>query len=306
MNRMTHLGAGGRRLLVACASVSLITGGSWAQTPPATDAPKRQPDHAAPDGDRPAARPDAPNQQTPPQQAPPTKAETDRMSLVLRLPPANPAGFVGDPYPLDTCIVTGEPLGDHPVVLVLKNQTNGLEEGRQLKFSSEEAKTKFLARSRDYLAELDERIIAKFAGLYPLDRDVVEIDQKLTERYEFVFGNRCYVVGRAKNIDNFVKQSGRYVKQFDKMLVSKQRGSYPLDTSIVSGKKLPEKPYDVIVGYRLVRLVDEVEAKTFFESPEKYLATLPMLKGKGEADGASREGTSPPKRGDGGDRAPSR
>ncbi|MBL9120897.1 MAG: hypothetical protein JNL80_13380 [Phycisphaerae bacterium] len=210
---------------------------------------------------------------------PPTKAENDRLALILRLPPANAAGFVGDPYPFDTCFVTGEPLGDHPVVLVLKDQRDALQEGRQLKFASEEAKTKFLADQRDYLLKLDRMIVSKFAASYPLDRDVVEIDRIIEERDEFVFGNRCYVVGRMKNIDNFVKQSGRYVKTYDKLITTKQRGHYPLDTSLVSGEKLPEKPYDLVIGARLIRLVDEAEAKQLLENPLPYLAKLPPLKG---------------------------
>lgn len=217
----------------------------------------------------------------------------------MRLPPANAAGFVGDPYPLDTCIVTGEPLGDHPVVLVLKDQRDALQEGRQLKFVNEDARNRFLTNQREYLVKLDNEIIAKFASSYPLTRDVVEIDKMLVERNEFVFGNRCYVVARAKNIDNFVKQSGRYVKSYDKMVGTMQRNHYPLDTSIVSGNKLPEKPYDVVIGARLLRVVDEAEAKTLLEDPRPYLAKLPPLKDSGD----NQKGTEKPsEKDDGGSR----
>lgn len=210
-----------------------------------------------------------------PVEPPPTKAETDRMSLIMHLPPANAAGFIGDPYPLDVDIVSGKPLGDHPTVLVLKDQRDALQEGRQLKFAGEDSKERFLSNPREYLTKLDNAIIDAQSKSYPLDRDVVEIDRMLTERFEFVYGNRCYVVGRAKNIDNFVKQAGRYVKSFDKLIMSRDRAKYPLDTSVVSGAKLPEKPYDLVVASRLVRLVDEAEAKTLLEDPRPYLAKLP-------------------------------
>lgn len=209
---------------------------------------------------------------------PPTKEETDRLSLLLRLPKPNAAGYIGDPYPLDTCIVTGAKLGADAVTVVLKDQRNALQEGRQLRFANEAARLTFNTRPGEFLDALDREIIRLHEASYPLDRDVVEIDRKLTERFPFVYGNRCYVVMRAKNIDNFLKQAGRYVGVFDKLMTTKQRSHYPLTTSLVSGEALPEKPFDVVIGYRLVRLCNEAEAKTLLEKPGDFLPKLPALK----------------------------
>lgn len=246
--------------------------------------------------DPPAAPPADPPAAAPPASAspPPTKAENDRISLLLRLPKPNPAGFIGDPYPLDTCIVTGEKLGKDAVTLVLKDQADALQEGRQLKFANETAKQIFLVREREFLTKLDTEIIHRQRASYPLDRDVVEIDRTLTEHFPFVFGNRCYVVMRSKNIDNFLKQAGRYVGTYDKMVGSKQRATYPLDTSLVSGEKLPAKPYDIVIGQRLVRLCSEAEAKTLLEDPTTYLAKLPPLKSAGDAKPSGGSAPSAP------------
>lgn len=225
------------------------------------------------------------------QAPPPTKAETDRTAILLRIPKPNAAGFVGDPYPLETCIVTGETLGKDSVTLVLKDQSDPLREGRHLRFASEAAHQLFLARQTEFLTKLDAEIIRRTAASYPIDRDVVEIDRKLTERFPFVYGNRCYVVMRSKNIDNFLKQAGRYVGVYDKLITTKQRSRYPLDTSIVTGEKLPEKPYDIVIGSTLFRLGSEAEAKTVLEDAATYLAKMPAPKGDGTTPPS--EGTAP-------------
>lgn len=62
--------------------------------------------------------------------------------------------------------------------------------------------------------------------------------------------------------------------RLDEKTVKDQAPLYPLKTSVVSGKPLPEKPIDVVVGNRLVRLAEEGERATLTKEPRKYLKSL--------------------------------
>lgn len=65
---------------------------------------------------------------------------------------------VAAPYPFDTCIVSGEPVGeeDKPLVLV--------HEGRQLKFCCGGCRKRFLKDPVEFLRIVDAGIAAKAAG----------------------------------------------------------------------------------------------------------------------------------------------
>jgi hypothetical protein len=62
------------------------------------------------------------------------------------------------------------------------------------------------------------------------------------------------------------------------MLAAKQRSEYPLKTCVVTGAPLPEKPFDLVIGARLVRLADADAAKRFYEDPARYLKAIDEAK----------------------------
>lgn len=74
----------------------------------------------------------------------------------------------------------------------------------------------------------------------------------------------------------FAKNPEKYLKKLDDAIIAVQKPNYPLETGVVSGKKLGSmgKPVDLVYKNRLVRLVSN-EYKTKFESdPAKYLAKV--------------------------------
>mgnify|MGYP000420094053 CR=1 FL=1 len=209
---------------------------------------------------------------------PPTRAETDRSAILMRAPKPGPGGFVGDPYPFETCVVDGTKLGADAVTVVLRDAAP-LAEGRQLKFCSAACEAKFNAAPLSYLAKLDEEIRKTQAGSYPLDHCIVMIEKKLdADAQSVVYGNRLYRLCCDKCVVNFDKNLDRYVRVYEKLLTTKQRGKYPFSTCVVSGVQLPEKPFDLVIGTRLVRLADEAAAKKFYENPSEYLAKLDEAK----------------------------
>lgn len=72
----------------------------------------------------------------------------------------------------------------------------------------------------------------------------------------------------------FEKDLAKSITMLDEKLVKDQLPLYPLDTSVVSGKKLPEKPIDWVYNNRLVRLADAAEKAEFQKAAAKHLAAL--------------------------------
>lgn len=62
--------------------------------------------------------------------------------------------------------------------------------------------------------------------------------------------------------------------KIDQKIIKDQAPLYPLKTSLVTGKELPEKPYEFVYGNRLVRLGDEKERGEFDKDAAKHLAAL--------------------------------
>lgn len=62
--------------------------------------------------------------------------------------------------------------------------------------------------------------------------------------------------------------------KLDEAIIADQLPLYPIDTSVVSSKKLPEKPVDWVFNNRLIRLGDESEKAEFQKDPAKYIAAL--------------------------------
>jgi hypothetical protein len=226
---------------------------------------------------------------------PPSKAERDRTSILLRLPKPNAAGFIGDPYPLETCIVTDEPLGESPVVIVLKDQPNALQEGRQIKVKDGAAEARFLAEPARFLHKLDLAIVERQMPTYPLDRCLFRLELKLdADAVSTVFGNRLYRFSSDSALRNFNQNTERYVGTYDKMIAARQRSRYPLDTCVVAGEKLGAETQDVVIGHRLVRVCCPACTKKLLEQPTAYLAKVDAAIEAAAAIKAQTENTQQP------------
>jgi YHS domain-containing protein len=72
----------------------------------------------------------------------------------------------------------------------------------------------------------------------------------------------------------FEEDRAASIRALDEKIVKDQAALYPLKTSVVSGKELPEKPVDLVYGNRLVRLASDAEKAEFNKDPKRYLAEL--------------------------------
>ncbi len=75
-------------------------------------------------------------------------------------------------------------------------------------------------------------------------------------------------------IGKYEKDKAGYLKKIDEAIVKQQLPLYPLDTCLVSGEKLGDKPVDFVTGNRLVRLGGPDAVKEFQKDPGKHLAKL--------------------------------
>jgi YHS domain-containing protein len=65
-----------------------------------------------------------------------------------------------------------------------------------------------------------------------------------------------------------------YLDKLDKAIIEKQKATYPLDTCVVLGGKLGDKPVDFVYKNRLIRFCCADCIETFKKDPAKYLAKL--------------------------------
>lgn len=178
-----------------------------------------------------------------------------------------------DPYPLDTCIVSGEKLGEmgEPIVKVY--------DGREIKFCCAGCPKKFEADKAAYLKKLDEAIIAQQKASFPSEVCLVSGDKfggDMGDPVDYVFGNRYMKLcckGCAKDL---MKDPAKFLPKMDAAIIARDMKSYPLDTCVVSGDKLGSmgKPVDFVFAGRLVRLCCEKHRAAFDKEPWKFMRKL--------------------------------
>ena len=176
----------------------------------------------------------------------------------------------GDPYMLDTCPVSGEKLGEMGDPVVINYQ------GREIRFCCGMCPAKFNKEPAKYLAVIDKATIEKQMASYPTDKCLVS-NEKLGEDekpVDFVYNNRLVRFCCNMCLAKFKKDPSKTLAALDKAVIEKQKPAYPLDTCVVSGKKLGDGAVDLVVGNRLVRLCCGDCVAAVKKNPTKYLQKI--------------------------------
>lgn len=74
----------------------------------------------------------------------------------------------------------------------------------------------------------------------------------------------------------FEKDLAKSLTSLDAAIIKDQGPIYPLKTSVVTGKDLPDHPFEFVHGNRLIRLGSEAEKAEFLKDVPKYLGKLDM------------------------------
>lgn len=187
----------------------------------------------------------------------------------------------GDPYPFDTCPISGEKLGSMGEPFVK------MYEGREVRFCCDGCPPRFEKDLAASMATLDEKIVKDQAPLYPLKTSLVTDKDLPAKPYEFVYGNRLVRLGAEAEKAEFLKDPKRYMAVLDKAVVAEQGKNYPLTKCPVSdeayGGEMGE-PVDLVYAGRLIRVCCKSCKKDIEKNPAKFIAI---------AD-AARKGEHPP------------
>jgi YHS domain-containing protein len=110
-------------------------------------------------------------------------------------------------YPIDTCVVSGEKLGEHGKVVKLEH------EGREVAFCCQSCVKDFKADPAKYLKKLDDAIIAKEKPAYPLDTCVVSGEklQSMGGGTDFIYKNHLVRFCCAGCEKTFLKDPAKYL-----------------------------------------------------------------------------------------------
>lgn len=161
---------------------------------------------------------------------------------------AKEAKRLGDPYTLKTCPVSGEKLGDMGDSPVL------LSEGREVRFCCEGCIKKYQANAEAFNAEMDKKLIADQEKHYPTNTCINSGAELKDGGVSFIIGNRLVKTCCAKCEAKVKADPAAYLAKLDKQVIEAQEASYKLDACPMSGEKLGDKPVEIVVANRLVKL----------------------------------------------------
>jgi hypothetical protein len=175
----------------------------------------------------------------------------------------------GDPYPLETCPVSGKKLDEKAVAKVI--------DGREVKFCCGGCPDKFTADKAASFAKLDEAIIQAQKADYPVATCPVSGKEVAADAgVDKVEGNRLVRFCCGGCPAKYEADPATYSAKLDEAIVTAQKEKYPLDTCVVSGEKLGEmgEPADLVIQNQLVRLCCAGCEKKLRQDPAKYLSKI--------------------------------
>jgi len=146
---------------------------------------------------------------------------------------------VGDPYPFDTCPISGEKLGSMGEPFVK------MYEGREIRFCCDGCPPRFEKDLAASMAKLDEKVVKDQTPLYPLKTSIVT----------------------GKDLPA--------IAELDKAVVAEQGKNYPLTKCPVSGEAYGGdmgEPVDMVYAGRLIRVCCKMCKKDIEKDPAKFIA----------------------------------
>lgn len=219
------------------------------------------------------------------------------LAALLALPTASTeppmqAKREGMPYPLTTCIVSGEPLGADTVTVILENQKSGADNGREVKFCCSKCVEKFQATPGDYLPKLNAEIVKQQLAWYPAVNCPVMPDEKLPmpgqpgadEVKNVVYKNRLVRLCCPKCVRRFNANPDQFLKVLDESILAASSARYPLSTCPISGKTLGDGAVNVIAANRLVKVCCQGCVAAVENDPVKYAEMVSKASAKASAN----------------------
>ncbi|MFT4543270.1 MAG: hypothetical protein ACI841_003765 [Planctomycetota bacterium] len=173
-------------------------------------------------------------------------------------------------YPVTTCVISGEALGDSPA--------NTVVNGRLVRTCCTKCARMVAKDPERIIAKLDEQVIAAQTKNYPFESCIIS-DEALDSMggpLDFVHEGRLVRVCCKGCVKSFTRKSDRYFAKINAAMIKMQKSSYKLTTCVVSGELLADKPnaVDHLHGDKLVRLCCGSCVKVFKKTPDVFMADM--------------------------------
>ncbi len=195
------------------------------------------------------------------------EGEVERMTLPFR-----GADQTSEPYPLDTCVISGLKLGSKGDPIVM------MHEGREVRFCCKGCIGPFVNDSAKHLAALDKTIIAQQKESYPLTECVVSAEplDVMGAPVNVVYNNRLVRFCCNGCVKMFKKDPVAYLAELDQAIIEAQIDDYPLTTCLVAEGKLGSMgdPVDIVIANQLTRYCCGGCATAVWKEPTTYLAKV--------------------------------
>ncbi len=189
---------------------------------------------------------------------------------------------VGLPYMLPNCVVSGEPLGEDAVVVIVEGQKKAGDNGREIKFCCAGCAGQFRSNPSEYLSKINAEMVKQQLAWYPPVNCPVMPDEALPapgspgddEVKNVIWQNRLVRLCCSKCVRRFNNDPEKYLAALDAMIIAQGSKNYPMTTCPISGKPLGEKPVDVVAANRLVKVCCPGCVGGVQKDPMKYAAMV--------------------------------
>ncbi len=175
-------------------------------------------------------------------------------------------------YPLDTCIVSDEELGDmgDPINLVV--------DGKLVRLCCKGCIKPVKKDPAKYIAKVNKAVVKAQLASYPLETCPVSGEKlgSMGDPIEHVEGTRLVRFCCKGCVKAFTKDPAKYMEGVDAALMAAQRATYPVKACLISGEDLGSmgEPVELLYGTRLVRLCCKGCVKGFRKDPAAFIAKL--------------------------------
>jgi len=172
-------------------------------------------------------------------------------------------------YPLKTCPISNEELGEEAV--------NVVTGGRLVRLCCNMCTKKVQADPAVVIAKIDAAVIAAQKADYPVKKCLISGEPLEAGAVDVVYGTRLVRMCCKDCRKGFDKDPAAVMAQIDTALIAQQVPTYPVKTCLISGEELGSggmQTFDMLYGTRLVRLCCKSCLKEFKKEPDAMIAKL--------------------------------
>lgn len=204
------------------------------------------------------------------------------LALAAAPRPGDAPARVGYAWPLKTCIVSGEPLGEGMVIKVLEDAKDPSVNGREVRFCCTKCVETFDANREKYLREADKTIEAMELPFYPPIHCVIMPDEALPdpkgadakEAHHVVVGNQLVRTCCAQCVRKVKRNPAVALARVENAVIAAQAATYPLKVCPFSGRDLTATSPQTLLAGRLARFCCDGCRSTGEKDPSVVLSKL--------------------------------